>query len=417
MNEFIKKYSLTCIVLLTLFAFVLPHGGYTSDIAYFRIWAEYIFKNGLGNIYNGGTDYLPLMHYILKVFGCFSGSVEAISANINYLKLIISLFLFLNGFFIVWIIKTHKDSWDTLLQKITVFYLLNIAVLYNTIVWGQVDAALTCFVFIACYFAFKKRILLSLIFSVLAINFKLQAIVFLPLIGLLILPVIISSFSIKKLLKWMLLPLLLQLVIILPFIISGTLPNLWDVVAGSVGKYPVVSMNAFNIWDLLLFGEDLITLPDSIKFMEISYKNWGLVMFCSASGIALFPIAKHGYLSLVKKINLILPLEKFLIVCTLIPLLFFYFNTQMHERYSDPAFAFLIAFAIYKNKPIVGFVGCLAYFLNLEAVLHSMNLDDYQILIFNRAFISVLFLVTILMLYAELYGLKLKKVKQKIMTQ
>jgi len=396
-------------MLFTFCFMTVPHDGHAWDMNCWRVWADYIFINGLGNIYNSGTDYLPLFHYILKAFGNIQGSIKSIDDNIYYLKLITLIFDFILGFFIALTIKKKENTWDNVLLNTILFYLLNLPILYNTIIWGQVDAILTCFIFISCYFAFKKRILLSLIFIIFAINFKLQAIIFLPIIGLMILPVIVSTFSTKNLAKWVLLPLLLQLLIILPFIIAKTTDNLWYTVTNSVGKYPQVSMNAYNIWDLFLPGKDLRAMTDRDLFMKMSFNHWGLLMFFISSGIALFPLTKYVYLSLVRNREWDIPLEIFLITCTLIPLLFFYFNTQMHERYSHPTFAFLITYALYKKRPIVAAIGCLAYFLNLEGVLHYLQLYNYKTLVFNRTFISSLFLLTIILLTINLFNLKLKK--------
>ncbi len=407
MSKFIKKYIPLCILLFTFCFVIMPHDGNNWDINCWKQWAEYIFENGLGNVYNSNTDYLPLFHYVLKIFGVFQGSIEKIGSNIHYLKSITLLFHFLTGFFLISLIKKKGSSPDNMIVYV-LFYLLNIAILYNTVVWGQVDAILTCLSFIACYFSFKKNVLLSLVFIVLAINFKLQAIIFLPVVGLMLFPVIISTFSIKKVLKWIFIPFLLQIIILLPFILSGTLDNLWSVVTGSVGKWPVVSMNAYNIWDFILSG-DLYTMPDNKTFIGISYKQWGLLMFFVTSGIALFPLLKSGYLSIKRKIDFNFPIEKFLLLCGIIPLLFFYFNTQMHERYIHPALVFLIAYSLYTKKPFVLIIGCCAYLLNLEGVLKFMHIHNYGTLIFNRDFISSLYLLTIVWLYIELFEIKFKK--------
>ncbi len=373
-----------------------------------RQWAEYIFQNGLSNVYHSSTDYLPLFHYILKLFGLLEGSIEKINDNIHHLKSIVLLFHFVTGFFLVLMIKKETQNWNKMLKNIFLFYLFNIAVIYNTVIWGQLDAILACLVFISCYFAFKKKVLASLIFIVLAINFKLQAIIFLPVVGFMILPAIILTFSIKRMIAWVFIPLIMQISIIIPFVLSGTLEKLWFVVTSSVGRYPVVSMHAYNIWDFLLSG-DLSVVPDSRSFMDVSYKNWGLLMFFTTSGIALFPIARYGYLSVTKRVNLNIPLEKFLITCAIIPLLFFYFNTQMHERYAHPAFAFLIAYSLHMKKPFISVIGCFAYFLNLEGALKFMHPRDYELFIFNRDFISSLYLFTIACLYINLFDLKFKK--------
>lgn len=408
MKSFTPKYLALCSMILILFYMLVPHTGFSYDIYCWKEWTKYIYQNGLGNVYNSFTDYLPLYHYILKLYGLIQGSIENIESNIYQLKLINLLFHFVTGFFMALFIK-RNHSWEKVIFFI-VFYLLNISILYNTVIWGQVDEILTCFVFISCYFAYNKKVLPSLIFFIVAINFKLQAIIFMPVIGLMLLPVIISTYSTKKIITWLFVPLLIQTLIIMPFIITGTLDKMWNVITGSFGKYPVVSMNAYNVWDLLLSG-DLYHMPDSETFKGVSYKNWGLLMFFAASGAALFPLAKQVFLSVKEKTTFNFPLSRLLIICAIIPLLFFYFNTQMHERYSHPALAFLIAYTIFTNKPFISIIGCLAYFLNLEGVLRFMNLENYGTLIFNRDFISMLYLLTIAWLYIELFDFKFRKRK------
>lgn len=343
-----------------------------------------------------------------------TGDAGKIRDMIHYLKLITLVFDFIIGFFIALMIKRQEMNWEKILLNVIIFYLLNIAILYNSIVWNQVDSILTCFAFISCYFAFKKRITLSLVFLILAINFKLQAIIFVPIIGLLLLPVAVSTFSVMRLAQWLLVPCLLQLLIVLPFLMAGTGEKLLDVVFNSVGKYPKVSMNAYNIWDIFLPGANLIEMNDSEIFIGATYKTWGLCMFFISSAIALFPLAKRALLAIIKKKEFTISLEKFLLTCSLIPLLFFFFNSQMHERYSHPAFAFLVTYALYTKKPFVAIIGCLAYLLNLEGVLRALGLHLYnRALIFDRTFIACLFLLVIVLLYADLYDLSFKRKRKE----
>ena len=407
---FIKKYFAFCVLFFIFCIVSLPQQGHSWDINCFKDWTKYIFNHGLHNVYKSGTDYLPLYHYILTIFGLFQGSIENIEVNIHYLKVITLFFHFVTGYFLILLIKKNDWSSDKMIVYVQL-YLLNITILYNTIIWGQVDAILTCLVFITCYFSFKQNILLTLIFLVLSINFKLQAIIFLPIVGLILLPVIVSTFSVKKLATWIFTPLLIQIFIISPFILSGTYFKLWEVVSGSIGKFPVVSMNAYNLWDFLLSG-DLMQIPDNNTFIGISYKRWGLLMFFTTSALALFPLLKSVYFSIKTRINFSFPIEKFLLICGIIPLLFFYFNTQMHERYSHPAMAFLIAFSLYTKKPFVSIIGCCAYFLNMEGVLKFIKLHNYGTLIFNRDFISSLYLITIIYIYFQLFELNFKNRKK-----
>lgn len=118
--------------------------------------------------------------------------------NKHYLKMFTLVFHFVTGYFVYLFVKRKNESWDTALIN-TLFYLVNIAVLYNVIIWSQVDIILTCFVFISVYYAMKNKALLAIVFLILGLNFKLHAIIFVPVIGLLLLPGMIHSFSIKKL--------------------------------------------------------------------------------------------------------------------------------------------------------------------------------------------------------------------------
>lgn len=361
----------------------------------------FTYENGLGNVYHSGTDYLPLFHYVLKLFGSLREGSEDIIANIHHLKLWILPFHFITAFFIALMIKKKDETSEKQVYH-ALLYVLNAAVLYNTIIWGQVDEILTCLILIATFYAYEQRVTLSLVFLLLAINFKLQAIVFLPVLGLLLLPVVIKTFSFKRLTLWIVIPVAIQLCILLPFISTGTIPNLMNVITGSVGKYPVVSLNAYNIWDFLIKGDLLNTADDTI-YRGLSYKSWGLLMFFSTSALALFPLLKRGYTALVKRQDFFVPLEKLLLICALIPLLFFYFNTQMHERYSHPAIAFLTAYSIYTGRYFITVLGSVAYFLNLERVLHFLQLHNYETVIFDRMFISGLYLLLIILLFIFLY--------------
>ncbi len=406
MNDFTKRYFWLCVLIFAFCFVALPRAGHEFDQICWRNWSKAIFQDGIGNIYNTKTDYLPLYHYVLKFFSWLKESPDRIDREIHHLKLFTLLFHFLNGFFLVKLIKKTSQDWNEMLYLV-LFYVLNAAVLYNTVIWGQVDEILTFLIFISCYCAYKERILASLIFATLALNLKLQAIIFLPVIGLLLLPKALKVISFKKVILWLFVIVCIQLVIIFPFIVSGTVDKLWAVVVGSVGKYPIVSISAFNIWEFLLPNQSA-QVPDSSTTLGISYKSWGLLMFFSASALALFPLLKATFTAIAKRQNFYFPLDKLLLTGAIIPLLFFYLNTQMHERYSHPALIFLIGYSIYTMRPLVSIIVCFAYFLNLESIFFFLGLNNYKTLIFDHRFISGLYLTALVCLYFYLYEVKLK---------
>lgn len=402
-----RTYLYISFLLFTLFWFAFPRTGHPFDNWCWSEWARHSYTMGMGNVYNYFTNYLPVYHYILKFYLLFQGSEEELAKNIYYLKMITLVFHFITGYYILQLLKNKNGANDSNIVNV-VFYLLNIGILYNCLIWGQVDIILGCFVFISFYYAFRHRIFLSLLFLLLALNFKLQAIIFVPVIGLLILPDFIFTFSLKKTSLWIAALAGIQLLILLPFINAGTMPGLWNVVTGYVDALPVISANAFNMWNLFVDGH-LDELPDTVKVLGISYKHWGLLLFFFTSLLALIPQFKIAYFSFKTKTLVYLSLEKVLLICSLIPMLFFYFNTQMHERYAHPAFAFLITYCILQKKPLLAFVGCSAYLLNLEAVLKFLQLPKYSTLIFDTDFISCLWLITIIACYFELYDLSFRK--------
>lgn len=402
-----KKYIYICLLLFTLFWFVFPRTGHPYDNWCWSEWARHSYTMGLGNVYNYFTDYVPLYHYILKFYLLFQGSEDEIAKNIYYLKMITLVFHFITGYFVFKLIRNEKENDDTNLINV-LFYLLNIGVLYNALVWGQVDIILGYFVFMSCYYAFKHKIFLSLLFLLLGLNFKLHAIIFVPVIGLLILPDFVSTLSIKKTLGWILALGAVQYLIVLPFINAGTMENLMRVVTGSVDKFPVVSANAYNLW-YFFFDGDLTKISDTTLALGLTYKSWGMLLFCASSALALYPQIRVLYFSLKTRMAVYLSLEKVLLICALIPMLFFYFNTQMHERYAHPAFAFLLTYCILQKKPLLAIIASAAYVLNLEAVLKFLQLPKYSTLLFDSDFISCLWLISIIGLYLELYEISFKR--------
>ncbi|MCB0428867.1 MAG: hypothetical protein H6585_02695 [Flavobacteriales bacterium] len=401
MKEFTGRYLLLCLLLFTFGLVIIPHGGHEWDMRCWARWAEYISGNGLGNVYESGSDYPPVVYYLLVAYNAFLGNPEKTYQRVYYLKYAALLFHFISGFVLALLIKKKGDSPERMIYLV-LFYLLNIAVLYNTVIWGQFDVIQTCLVFTSCYFAYRQQVVPSLIFLVIAINFKIQAAIFFPAIGLMLLPVLSRSFSLKNFGTWIGVILSTQLLLLSPFIASGSLNRVWTITTESFGKYPFVSMNAFNVWDLILSG-NLIEIPDRLIAHGLSYKNWGLLMFFTTSAVALFPLLRTVYNTIRQKSAVQVPLEMFLLTCGIIPLLFFYFNTQMHERYSHSACIFLVAHALYTKKPWMAVIGCLAYILNLELVLKFMGLENYDTWYFNRTFISILFLSTIMLALLTLY--------------
>lgn len=396
-----KSYFYIGTFLFLIFVVCVPHNGHPFDTYCWKAWSTYSATHGLQNIYFTNTDYLPLYHYVLFLFGKIMGSAENINQYIYYLKPITLTFHLISGFFILQLAK-EKFSPKQALTLTCVYFLLNFAIVYNALFWGQVDDIFTCFVFISFYFAYREKVTISLIALLLAINFKLQAIIFIPLIGLLLLPTMVATFKWKNLALWIGSLALIQTAILLPFISTSTVGKMWSVVTESFGKYPSVSMFAFNFWDFF-FWKDLKTVSDQSKILGLTYKNWGLLLFFASSSCALFPLIRSVYSTLFTQKKQKETIDTLLLVGALIPLLFFFFNTQMHERYSHPALLFVMIYSIRNKQIVLPILISIAYLLNLLMAEHFEKLSAENWFIGTRKISAILYFFCIIILYFRLY--------------
>jgi Gpi18-like mannosyltransferase len=395
---------------LILLILLKPNGGHIGDNNCWTMWSTHNFTEGITNIYSSieypRNNYLPLYNYILYFFGKFQGGAEAIRNNISSLKNITFLFE-LGSTLLLFKMLNDKIKHTPKAMFFSLFYFLNIGVLYNSFIWGQVDGIVAFFILFSLYFGINNKLFYSLLFLLLAINTKLQAAILFPVIILILFPLIIDRKNLKKILWSVLGIVIVQFFIVLPIIIGGELPALYVVLAGAVDKYAVVSMNAYNLWYILL-SSDPITTPDSIEFMGLTYKTWGLLTFFTSSFFALFHFVKTLYIRIIKKVEIEFSTRKIWISGALIPLLFFFFNTQMHERYSQFALVFLAAYSFLYKKPLPFIFTSIAMFLNMEGVLHFFNWENYHTIIFMPWFIACIYLVVLVLLYLDLYNFRIK---------
>ena len=84
-------------------------------------------------------------------------------------------------------------------------------------------------------------------------------------------------------------------------------------------------------------------------------------------------------------------------------LLFYFFNTEIHERYCHPAFIFITAFAFFTGEFFVYILFSIMYFLTLEYSMAQLRLQNYDTLIFNLKFLAAINGVIILYLATKIY--------------
>ncbi|RPD50162.1 hypothetical protein DNI29_05030 [Hymenobacter sediminis] len=401
-----RQHALLYLLFFVMLLVLSPRAGLDGDVGCWRGWASYIFTNGLENTYQTpGINYNPFYMYVLWLYGKMAGSVAKIEYYCHQLKGFTLLFDIGGAILASRLVAGRERQF-----MLSLLLLFNIGYVYNTMIWEQVDAILAFFAFASVLVALRGNTAGSLMLFILAINTKAQGIVFLPpLLVLWIgewvrrprqLPIALGAAA------------ALQVAILSPFLWGGeqnTGARILEINIGTVGLYPVVSMNAYNVW-VLIFQEkalmNIYSISDDLEAAGLTYRQWGLVMFMVASAITLLPLlilvvrnslARRRYTSMDQALVLL--------CCGMVPLLFTYFNTQMHERYWHPAILFLAGSAFLTRRYWLYIVASIAYFLQLEAVLRYLMLRKYSILFFDINFITGLFTLCIIGGIWEVYRL------------
>ncbi|MBL7705136.1 MAG: DUF2029 domain-containing protein [Taibaiella sp.] len=380
----------------------IMHDGFVADINYWVGWGWYGKENGIQNIYFSSTNYYPLYHYILTGFASLFDSWDHLEKYIYLLRFITLAFDILGIYLVYLFLKKRYSFWTLLL-----FAFINIPFLYNSLIWGQVDAILGFFVFAAIYFLYKQKIIWGTLCLALSLAFKLQAIVFLPVFGLYLLYQVPVQHWRSKVSMAVLVFVASLFLICLPFIIEQDRFLVFKkAVSGLVGFFPVVTMGAANVWSIFL-SDHADKIPDSTALLgTITYKQAGLTLFCTSSFFALLPLLKAIVAKIKGNTEVFFGLDKLMLSASLIGLSFYFFNTQIHERYSHPVFLFLMCYSFLRKDFFPFILFSIAYFLNLESILRWGRFDNYHTVIFQRYFAGALYAIVIVYLFFRLYQKK-----------
>lgn len=390
-----------------LFLFLIPNTTTPGkfDRRCWITWTNYINGNGFGNVYKLGVNYLPLYHYVLYIYGKLQGSTEGIIYHINSLKYVTFFFELLGLFFVY---RLAKDQYKNVIVGVLVLIIiiLNPAFLYDNVLYGQVDGIYATFIFASVFFGIKRSTTWSLISFVIALNLKLQSITFLPLIFFLNLDNVLEEYSTRKVLSFIWPAILLQVLFLLPFAIQGDLGKVWQVVTGSEGMYPFVSMGAYNWW--YYFLDNPVEVIDTTGVFGRSFKRIGQGLYIITALLACWPFMQYFYFKYFRKNNRVeYPgISQILLMGLLMSLLFFFLNTEMHARYVHAAIIFAGAYAIYNRTYVIYVFLSIAYFLNLEdsAKILKGNIAKYENFYFQPQFVATLFLIALLLSFYQIFN-------------
>lgn len=405
---FRKEYRLLIVAALLCYCtllFFITKEAFWYDAICWEKWGILIQKHGLAAVYDkdlSDVNYMPMYLYVLKVWTWLCGEQANLGATVHYLKAVPLFFEVLSVTLLASMVRNAEHRLFWLIAGV-----MNIGMLYNTMFWHQVDGILAFFLLLSFVFAMRGNDILSVIIFVIAFNFKIQGVMLLPLLGLMWL----QRITIRRLGILVFSALAVQFLIILPFIIYGNARNIPDIVFNSYNHYEEVSKNAHNIWYLVL-NESPVSVSDKNTFLGMSYHAYGLGLYIAAVLMLIAPLIlilrkKRHYFKAEQHTKF------FVLTAALLPYVFFYFNTQMHERYIHCAMIFILWLAMAFGHFRFYIFFTLVYFLSLDKLLRDFGLLNHWSWLYNEKLSAACFTSGLIYL-SYLWFRELRKVKRQI---
>ena len=140
---------------------------------------------------------------------------------------------------------------------------------------------------------------------------------------------------------------------------------------------------------------------DFNTWMGLNYKTWGLIMTAATLLLVFFPLLLVLYKRW-KGQMVTYDLEDAAGLLGLSVLAFFFFSTQMHERYTFPAFYFIAFIALQSRWWWLFGVFSMAYLLNNERALpHFLN--GVPTILSSPPAVAVLYLIVLVSVLVRLW--------------
>jgi len=209
-------------------------------------------------------------------------------------------------------------------------YAFNPAIIFNSAVWGQVDASFTFLMFLSLVLLLDDRIEWATVAYVVAFLVKPQSISLAPLLGV----AALMRFPVVRLVKAALTGIVLAFILLFPFFGVGGFPRLIALLSKSVETYPYTSMFMYNLWGVFGFWQSDVTQT----FAGLTLRSVGTLLYVAgvlAGAVLLFRQLRRTR-------DDVYTLFFFATYFTFLPVMVL---TRMHERYLHPALPFLLVFA------------------------------------------------------------------------
>lgn len=418
-----RKWDALVIGCFLFLLFFLPRP--TFDDGSYIVWAQYIRDEGLSHIYHlHYVNYMPINIFGLQAWQLLSGLFQiGLTEGVHYFKIFPLLFDCLTVLLLLRFAKRYGIG----LIGVLALFLPNIAFWYNSFIWGQLDSIYTFFVVLTFYLLLKRQPLAAFLAFVLALNAKLQAVIFLPALGLFAWVHIFQpqKHPVRKLIQTVgvsgAIAMIAQFLLFAPFWAHSPAQIMTLIWERTTALSTYVTFNADNFW-ILVGAQSMVTLDTSPWLLGMSYHVWGYLLFSLATFLAFLPLIVMflepywSYLTALKKFRFLkfsmlaeaMQAELLSLILYIQGLSFFFFLTQMHERYSHPAIVFAGIFALLSKKKAIFLCTCIAYVLNLERIdLFWQDTIDLSQISWINQISALLYMIGLGLAFWHLYRLYL----------
>jgi dolichyl-phosphate-mannose-protein mannosyltransferase len=358
-----EKSETISVVVMLLFSVLIrvllfPIPGATNDFACFYGWFNTAAQYGPRVFYNmAWCDYAPFNVYIFWAFGSVAKAFSLFETPYmrHFIKVLPTIFDVATAFLIFAFVRKRFNFKTSLVTA--AFYAFNPAVIFDSAVWGQVDAIYTFILLLSLMLLFKSKPKLSAVAFAIGLLTKPQSIALAPLLIFLIL----RKYGWRRLLMSLLTATATIFAVILPFEWSNPITFLWNIYFGAYSGYGETSVNAFNVWAL-----GGLRQPDTQLFFTV-----GWIMFGVATAFILYDL--HNRLDTSDELPI-------LFAAFMLFFSFFMLPTRMHERYLFPALSVLALMLPFSKRIRPLYVALTSTLLaNMAAVLYFLYYNNQYV--------------------------------------
>ncbi len=349
-NKPIKIFIILLIFLsVVLRLLALPYSNRDMTIHNLQ-WYKTLRQQGVEKaLATNFANYTPPYTYFVALATLTDSFIPPLTA----LKIIPTCFDLLGAFFIYKIIKL-KYPQGNMPHLAAAIYFAAPTILLNSTYWGQADSIYTSALLICLYFLMTEKPLAAMLAFGAAFSFKAQAVFLIPFLAIMLF---------RKKFHWLhfgLIPLVYLLAIAPVVFLGRPLMDTLLIYVKQSGSYPVLSMNAPNVYILFPNAWYAFIMPLGIAVTLLVVLRWTYMTTQATTAL------DHKYLLLMALISVI-------IVPFMLP--------KMHDRYFYPADVFSILLAFY--EPALWFIPILYQLTSLGATSVFLIKADPAFVVFG----------------------------------